>query len=68
MSKQSAKLVNMTSTEIFKIQAANIFSKLRHTKGADSDVPFYPTHLGGVNGQRDIIDSKSVMRQIEVKV
>ena len=58
----------MTSTEIFKLQAANIYSKLRHENGTDSDVPFMPTHLGGMFGQRDIIDSKSIMRQVKVTI
>ena len=67
MSKQSIKLVNMTSTEVFKLQAANIYSKLRHENTTeDSKVTFQPTHLGGPFGQKDIIESQSVMRQTRV--
>lgn len=67
MSKQSIKMVNMTSTEIFKLQAANIYSRLRHLNTAkDANVQFMPTHLGGTFGQKDLIDSKSIMRQTRV--
>lgn len=67
MSNQHTKLVNMTSTEVFKLQANNIYAKLRHeNSNNDTDVIFQPTHLGGILGQKDIIESKSVMRQTRV--
>lgn len=67
MSNQSIKLVNMTSTEIFKLQAANIYSRLRHLNGdEDTGVQFMPTHLGGTFGQKDLVDSRSIMRQTRV--
>ncbi len=67
MAVQSVRIVNMTSTEIFKIQVNNIFDSMRHrTNTPDSDITFYPTQMGGVLGQRDIIDNKNIMRRLEV--
>ena len=67
--KKSFKLVNMTSTQIFKNQAENIFRKLRFENDADSDseVYFAPLHMGGAPGQRKILVSKSIMREIKVE-
>ena len=67
MSKQTVRLVNMTSTEVFKLQAQNIYAKLRHDNStSNSTVSFMPTHLGGVMGQKEILESGSVMRQTRI--
>lgn len=62
-SKKSVKLVNMTSTQIFKNQAENIYQRLRLESGP---LTFAPTHMGGVPGQRDILIGKNTMREITV--
>lgn len=64
--KKSVKLVNMTSTQIFKNQAENIFKKLRHEATSDGKIYFAPTHMGGVPGQREILTGKNVMRETTV--
>lgn len=66
MSKHYIKLVNMTSTEVFKRQAANIFSRLRHNNTSTDNSVFFPTHMGGLPGQREIIESKSIMRETRI--
>lgn len=63
MSKKTVRLVNMTSTQIFKNQADNIYQRLR----LESDpLEFAPTHMGGVPGQREILTGKNVMRETTV--
>lgn len=53
----------MTSTQIFKNQADNIYQRLR----LESDpLEFAPTHMGGVPGQREILTGKNVMRETTV--
>lgn len=64
--KKSVKLVNMTSTQIFKNQAENIYKKLRHEITSDGTIYFAPTHMGGVPGQREILTGKNVMRETTV--
>ena len=64
--KKSIKLVNMTSTQIFKIQADNIYKKIRHENTSDGTIYFAPTHMGGVPGQREIITGKNIMRETTV--
>lgn len=53
----------MTSTQIYKNQVNNIFNKLRVE---NDNKEFQPTHMGGLPGQRDILISRSVMRETEV--
>lgn len=65
-SRKIVKLVNMTSTQIYKRQVDNIFGKLRHENTSDGTTYFAPTHMGGVPGQRDILTGKNVMREITV--
>ena len=64
--KKSTKLVNMTSTQIFKNQAENIYNKLRLENTGNTEVSFAPTHMGGVPGQRDILVGKNIMRETTV--
>lgn len=64
--KKSTKLVNMTSTQIFKNQAENIYNKLRVENSSDGVIKFAPTHMGGLPGQRDILVGKNVMRETKV--
>lgn len=66
MSTKTIRLVNMTSTEVYKLQVKSIFDKIRHENTGNTDVSFIPTHLGGIDGQREIIQDKNIMRQIEV--
>lgn len=66
MSNQSIKIVNMTSTEVFKTQVNNIYGRLRHINGGRTSVLYMPTHMGGIIGQKDIIDSQSIMRKTKV--
>lgn len=63
---KTVRQVNMTSTQIFKSQAENIFRKLRHENTDDGSTEFAPMHLGGLFGQRDILTGKNVMREITV--
>ena len=65
MGTKSVKLVNMTSTQIFKNQVENIYKKLRY-ENASNSVYFAPTHMGGVPGQRDILVGKNIMRETTV--
>lgn len=66
MGTKSVKLVNMTSTQIFKNQVENIYKKLRHENTSDGTVYFAPTHMGGVPGQREILTGKNIMRETTV--
>lgn len=61
----NAKLVNMTSTEVYKTQVSSIIEKMRHENTTtDPNILFVPTHLGGALGQKEIIDGRNVMRKI----
>lgn len=64
--RKSVRQISMTSTQIFKSQAENIFRKLRHENTSDGSIEFRPMHLGGLSGQRDILTGKNVMREITV--
>ena len=64
--KKSFKLVNMTSTRVFILQAENIYAKLRHENTGNADVPYYPAHIGGVFGQRDVLLGKNIVRETKV--
>lgn len=66
MAKKTIRLVNMTSTQIFKNQAENIYKKLRLEASSDGTTYFAPTHMGGVPGQRDILIGMNVMRETTV--
>lgn len=66
MTTKSVRQINMTSTQIFKTQAENIYAKLRHENTSDGTVYFAPTHMGGVWGQRDILSGMNVMREVKV--
>ena len=67
MSNQTLKLTNMTSTEVFKLQAQNIYTMLRHNNdNTTGNVQFMPTHLGGALGQNEILETRSIMRQTRV--
>lgn len=66
MSKKSIKQVNMTSTQIFKNQAENIYNMLRQ-EIVDDTIKFAPTHMGGIPGQRDILTGHNVMRETTVR-
>lgn len=64
--KKRTRLVNMTSTQIFKNQAENIYKNLRHELSSDGTIYFAPTHMGGVPGQRDILTGHNIMRETTV--
>lgn len=67
MSKsKKVKIVNMTSTQIYKNQLNNIYQKLRHENSSDGTIYFAPTHMGGVPGQRDILSGRNTMRETTV--
>ncbi len=59
-------MVNMTSDEIFKTQVATIYGRLRHINSKATST-FQPTHLGGIFGQRSILEGDNVMRVISVR-
>jgi hypothetical protein len=62
----SIKLVNMTSTEIFKVHVESTIGRLRHL-ATDSEKQFMPTQLGGVFGQKELLEQRNVMRQTTVR-
>lgn len=67
MANKSIKLVNMTSTEIFRLQVQSIYGKIRLDNQDSDGVQYMPTHLGGVPGQRDILTGKNIMRETNIK-
>ena len=62
--KTRIRIVNMTSTEIYKSMIETSMDKIRHDNKGVSDVTFKPSHLGGLTGQREILENNGVMRQI----
>lgn len=62
--KTKLTIANMTSTEIFKSQIESTMDRIRHNNSGNDT--FKPTHLGGLFGQREILESKSAMRQVKI--
>ena len=60
------RIVNMTSTEIYKTLVETTMAKIRHENTGVSDVAFEPAHLSGIFGQREILENSGVMRQVQV--
>lgn len=52
----SRKLTAMTPLQVFKLQVSGIFEGLRAT-----DQKYVPPQLGGVLGQRKVIEEETVM-------
>lgn len=60
-------MTNMTSTEIYMSQVEAAMSSIRHYNNKDNaNIDFAPSHLGGIIGQREILNNNSVMRRIKL--
>lgn len=64
--KTSIRIVNMTSTEIYKSQIESTMDHIRHLNTGNTKVTFEPYQLGGIFGQREILANNGVMRQIKL--
>jgi hypothetical protein len=60
------KLTNMTSTELYRVQVASTMGRIRHENTNNTAVTFQPTQLGGIFGQREILEGVAVMRQYTI--
>lgn len=60
--KTKTKLVPMTPHQVFKMQVQGVYNGLRTEK---SEKEYIPPQFGGPHGQRETIDSNTVMSVID---
>jgi hypothetical protein len=63
--KISNKLVRLSPLELYKLQVKNNFDSIRYEQ---RNMSYTPTQLGGLQGQRILLESPSVVEIIEFEV
>ena len=55
------KIVAMTPYEVFKLQVAGVYTAFRRTQ-----YNYLPPNLGGISGQRKVIEAETVLTIVEL--
>ncbi len=63
--KINTRLVNLNPLELYKIQVRNNYDTIRYSQ---RDMSYTPTQFGGLQGQRIVLETPSVMEIIEFEV
>lgn len=63
--KISSRLVKLDQLELYKIQVRNNYDAIRYAR---RDMSYSPTQFGGLQGQRILLSTPSVMELIEFEV